>query len=139
MLAFGQGALINCYADQALTVADALIARNPNNSSALALQAQALRVLERWPESEAAAKAAWVRRKPPHSGISRRLWYKQALSLQRHRTEAQFWLRFAVQDAPSTAAQSPYAQNGVYALGHVVAGVEHASAMMSLPVEPTTT
>ncbi len=105
MRAFGFEALTKGFAEQALTIAGALLARDPADSSALVLQAQALRVLHRLPESEAAARAAWAAAKDS----SQRYWaatsVAQALSLQDHRTLAQYWLRQAVQNAPTGQAQ----------------------------------
>lgn len=114
MLAFGEEALVNGYADQALTVAEALLQRDPTDSSAFALKAQAMRVLQRLPDSEAAAKAAWGTAKTALQRYEAATVVAQALSLQGHRTTAQFWLRRAVQNAPSGRAQQQALQDFAY-------------------------
>lgn len=114
MLDFGASALTKGYAEQALSIAEALLTRNPVDSSALVLKAQSLRVLHRYPESEAAARAAWAAAKDPAQQYAAAMAVAQALSLQNHRTLAQFWLRQAVQDAPSDAAQKQAMQDFAY-------------------------
>ena len=102
--AYGAAALAKGYADQALQVAQALLARDPKDSAALTLQAQALRILQRLPESEAAARAAWGAATTPGARYVAATSLAQALSLQGHRLQAQYWLRQAVQNAPSQGA-----------------------------------
>ena len=109
--AFGQDALTKGFADQTLGIAEALLARDPADSAAMALQAQALRVLQRLPESEAAARAAWAAAKDNAQRYSAATAVAQALSLQNHRTTAQYWLRQAVQNAPNPAARSQALQD----------------------------
>lgn len=105
MRAFGMEALAKGYADQALSIADTLLARDPSDSAALSLKAQALRILGRLPESEAAARAAWASARDPAARYAAASAVAQALSLQDHRTKAQFWLRQAVQNAPNAATR----------------------------------
>ena len=57
MRAFGLEAVAKGFADQALEIAQTLLTRDAGDSGALVLKAQALRVLRRFPESEAAARA----------------------------------------------------------------------------------
>ena len=114
MLAFGEEAMLQGFGDQALAIADALLRRNPDDSLAYALKAQALRVLQRLPESEAAAHAAWDHAKDAPQHYQAATVLAQALSLQGHRTTAQFWLRQAVQNAPSGAAQQQALQDFAY-------------------------
>lgn len=106
MRAFGQEALAKGFADQALGIAEALLARDARDSAALVLKAQALRVLHKLPESEAAARAAWDAAKDPGTRYAAATAVAQALSLQNHRTAAQFWLRQAVQNAPTEVARN---------------------------------
>lgn len=112
MRAFGKEALVIGYADQALTVAEALLGRSPTDSSALALKAQALRVPSRLPQSGAAAKAARGTADITPLRYQTATVVGQALSLQGHRTMAQFWLRRAVQNTPCGAAQAHACQCG---------------------------
>ena len=114
MLAFGQAALLRGFGDQALAIANALLQRNPADSPAYALKAQALRLLQRLPESEAAAHAAWDHAKDAPQRYQAATVLAQALSLQGHRTMAQFWLRQAVQNAPNGAAQTQALQDFAY-------------------------
>ena len=114
LLAFGAQALSQGYADQALSIAQALLQRDGHDSSAYALQAEALRVLQRLPESAAAAHLAWTYAKNAPQRYEAATVLAQALSLQDHRTMAQFWLRQAVQNAPNGAAQRQALQDFAY-------------------------
>jgi tetratricopeptide (TPR) repeat protein len=117
MRTFGMEALTKGYADQALAIADALLARDPGDSAALVLRAQALRVLQRLPESEAAARAAWAHARDPGARYTAATSLAQALSLQGHRLTAQYWFRQAVQNAPSPAARVQARQDFDYVRG----------------------
>ncbi|OZA00630.1 MAG: hypothetical protein B7Y02_18325, partial [Rhodobacterales bacterium 17-64-5] len=114
MRAFGMAALTRGYADQALAIAAALLVRDPGDSSALALRAQALRVLHRLPESETAARAAWAAAGTPGARYAAATALAQALSLQDRRGAAQYWLRQAVQNAPNPAAKAQALQDFNY-------------------------
>ncbi len=114
MRAFGMEALTKGYADQALSIAEALLQRDAGDSAALVLRAQALRVLRRLPESEAAARAAWAAAKDPGGRYVAATAVAQALSLQGHRGAAQFWLRQAVQNAPNDGAKAQALQDFNY-------------------------
>lgn len=104
LLAFGQAALQQGYADQALGVSQALLARDAGDVGALILQAQALRMKGLHAQSALAARRAWdlADTKGPRYVAATAL--AQALSLQGQRLRAQYWLRQAVQNAPSGAA-----------------------------------
>ncbi len=114
MRAFGMEALAKGYAQQALEIAEALGQRDPRDSSAYVLKAQALRVLQRLPESEAAARQAWSLAQDAGTRYQAATTVAQALSLQGHRTSAQYWLRQAVQNAPNGAAQAQALQDFNY-------------------------
>ena len=114
MRAFGVEALAKGYAGQALEVAEALVLRDVKDSSALVLKAQALRVLHRLPDSEAAARQAWRLAADGGARYLAATSVAQALSLQGHRTLAQYWLRQAVQNAPSGVAQAQALQDFNY-------------------------
>ena len=114
MRAFGTEALTKGYADQALEIAGALLARDVEDGSAYVLKAQALRVLHRLPESEAAARRAWALAKDAGGRYLAATAVAQALSLQDKRLAAQYWLRQAVQNAPSGAAQAQAVQDFNY-------------------------
>ena len=117
MRSFGSAALAKGYAGQALGIAGALLARDPGDSAALVLRAEALRVLHRLPESEAAARAAWARAHDPGARYTAATALAQALSLQGHRITAQYWLRQAVQNAPTPAARAQAVQDFDYVRG----------------------
>lgn len=117
MRAFGIEALARGYAEQGLGIAEALLARDPDDSSAYALKAQALRMLQRLPDSEAAARQAWAKADTEGERYTAASAVAQALSLQGHRTRAQFWLRRAVQDAPNSAARQQALQDFDYVRG----------------------
>lgn len=114
MRAFGLEALAKGYADQALDIATALALRDAADSGAFVLKAQALRVLHRLPDSEAAARQAWSLARDQGARYQAATSVAQALSLQGHRTAAQYWLRQAVQNAPSGAAQAQALQDFNY-------------------------
>ena len=114
MRAFGLDALAHGFADQALGVAEALLVRDPGDSAALALKSQALRVKGDLKGSEAAARAAWAVAKGAGARFAAATALAQALSLQDHRTMAQYWLRQAVQNAPNDAARAQAVQDFDY-------------------------
>ncbi len=114
MRAYGLEALAKGYAEQALKIATALLERDPADGQAHILKAQALRVLHRLPDSEAAARQAWSLASDKGARYQAATSVAQALSLQGHRTTAQYWLRQAVQNAPSGAAQAQALQDFNY-------------------------
>ncbi|NBZ88708.1 tetratricopeptide repeat protein [Stagnihabitans tardus] len=117
LLAFGEAALQRGFADQALGVAEALLRRDAGDVGALILRAQGLRMKGRYPESAEAARRAWrlAEGKGPRYAAATAL--AQALSLQGHRLRAQYWLRQAVQNAPSGAAGAQALQDLRYVRG----------------------
>lgn len=93
------------YAQQALDYCAALLLRDPQDATALVLKARALRLLDRYPESEAAARAGVAAAQTPSSRYAAAISLAQALSLQNQRTAAQYWLRQAAEAAPTPAAR----------------------------------
>ena len=114
MRAFGSEALARGYADQALDIAQALLARDPQDSRALTLKAQALRLRGDLGGSEAAARAAWANALTDAARYGAATALAQALSLQNHRTSAQYWLRQAVENAPNPGARAQAVQDFTY-------------------------
>lgn len=114
MRVFGLAAYTHGHADQAVAIAEALLQRDAGDSAAWVLKAQALRLKGDLPGSEAAARQAWATagNKPARYAAATAL--AQALSLQDHRTRAQYWLRQAVQNAPNGAAQAQALQDYAY-------------------------
>ena len=98
-------ALAAGYAQQALAYCEALLARDPQDATALILKARALRLLSRFAESEAAARAGAAAAQTPASRYAAAVSLAQALSLQNRRTAAQYWLRQAAEAAPTLAAR----------------------------------
>lgn len=99
-------ALQQGYAEQALAYAEALLARDPADTTALIIKARALRALGRYAESEAVARQAWALAKDDPARYGAAMTLAQALSLQDHRTLAQVWLRTAVEFAPNERAKA---------------------------------
>ena len=93
------------FAQAALDYCDALLARDPQDATALILKARALRLLQRYPESEAAARAGVAAAEVPSTRFAAAMTLAQALSLQNQRTAAQYWLRQAAEAAPTPAAR----------------------------------
>jgi hypothetical protein len=111
---FGSEALARGYADQALEVAEALLRRDPQDSLALTLKSQALRIRGDLTGSESAARKAWATAENGTARYGAATALAQALSLQNHRTTAQYWLRQAVQNAPNGAARAQAMQDFNY-------------------------
>ena len=99
-------ALAAGYAEQAIAYTDALLVRDAGDATALILKARALRLLERYPESEAVARLAWAAAKTDTAKFGAAITLAQALSLQDNRTAAQLWLRTAEQYAPNPRARA---------------------------------
>lgn len=98
-------ALETGFAEQALEYCNALLSRDPADATALILKARALRLLDRYAESEAAARAAVAAAQTPVARFAAATSLAQALSLQDQRTAAQYWLRKAAEAAPTPAAR----------------------------------
>jgi hypothetical protein len=106
MRLFGVAAIAHGAADQALGIAAALLLRDPKDSAALSLQAQALREKGDLAASDARARAAWAAADSDATRFAAATALAQTLSLQGHRTTAQYWLRHAVQNAPTDDARA---------------------------------
>lgn len=94
------------FAEDALQITDALLLRDPQDATALILRAQALRLLGRYRDSAAAARAAWRAAEGDGARYGAAMVLAQALSLQDRRLEAQIWLRAAAENAPSDRARA---------------------------------
>ncbi len=117
MRAFGTEAVLRGFADQALGVADALLVRDPMDSQALTLRAQALRIKGDLAGSEATARRAWDLARDKAERYAAATALAQALSLQNRRTVAQYWLRQATQNAPNAAARAQAIEDFAYVRG----------------------
>ncbi|MFV0512467.1 MAG: tetratricopeptide repeat protein [Jhaorihella sp.] len=88
---------------QALVFSDALLTRDRDDRNAHLIRARALRDLGRPVEAKAAARAAWALADSKEQRYATAMVMAQALSSAGQRTRAQWWLRRAVQEAPSEA------------------------------------
>ena len=93
------------YAEQALTYTDALLSRDPNDTTTLIIRAQALRALGRAPEARFVAKQAWRLADTDKARFGAAMAMAQALSSMNRRTGAQLWLRRAAEYAPNDRAR----------------------------------
>jgi len=114
MRTFGTEAVLRGYADEALGVAEALLVRDPDDSGAMTLRAQALRIKGDLAGSAAAARRAWDLADTTAERYAAATALAQALSLQNRRTVAQYWLRQATQNAPNAAARAQALQDFAY-------------------------
>ncbi len=94
------------FGQDALEILDALLLRDPADASALILKSRALRVLDRLPEAEQAARDAFAAAKGKCARFGASIVLAQALSLQDQRIAAQFWLRRAAEEAPNPGARA---------------------------------
>jgi hypothetical protein len=78
-----------------------LLKRDKHDFAALILRARSARELGHMAEARAAARAAWAEAKPGRQSYDAALVRAQVLSSSGYRTVAQFWLRRAIQLAPS--------------------------------------
>lgn len=86
--------------DQALALADALLARDAEDIGALLLRARALRSMNRFAEAKEAARAAWSLAETDEDRFAASMVMAQVLSTAGQKTYAQLWLRRAVELAP---------------------------------------
>lgn len=93
-------------APRALAYAEALLARDPGDAEALILKARALRDLGRYPEAAAFGRLAFRIAPDRDRRYGAAMATAQALASDGARTRAQFWLRRAVQEAPSAPARA---------------------------------
>lgn len=101
-----KAALINLRGEnpaRAVAFADALIMRDGNDLTAYLIRARGLRDMGRFDAARNAAAKAWALSKTPSDKFSSALIMAQSLSSSGKRTRAQFWLRRAVQHAPTPA------------------------------------
>ena len=94
------------YAADALRYTDALLQRDPADSSALVIRSQALRALGRPAAAAEAARAAWESAETDPARFGAAMVMAQALSTGGRRTAAQWWLRRAAQNAPNDRAEA---------------------------------
>ena len=94
------------YAKDALGYTDALLRRDPADSSALMIRSQALRSLGQTAEAKQAAAAAWDSATSDPARFGAAMAMAQALSTGGRRTAAQWWLRRAAQTAPNPRAEA---------------------------------
>lgn len=92
------------YGEDALEIIELLLLRDPQDATALILKSRALRLMGRYAEAEAAARAAYAAAQSDHGRFGAAMVLAQALSLQDRRIEAQLWLRRANEAAPNPRA-----------------------------------
>ncbi|WP_099826331.1 hypothetical protein [Oceaniglobus indicus] len=85
----------------ALTLTDALLARDAGDSVALNVRSRALRNLGQYAAAEKAGRQAWSIADTPAEKFSAATLVAQALASDGKKTRAQFWLRRAAHNAPS--------------------------------------
>lgn len=90
---------------RAYAYAEALLSRDGRDSTALMVRSRAARNLGNYPEARQSAKQAWSLSETDADRYSSALLMAQALSSSGQRTYAQFWLRRAVEHAPSPALE----------------------------------
>ncbi|MEQ6247379.1 surface lipoprotein assembly modifier [Sulfitobacter sp. HNIBRBA3233] len=86
---------------RAVAFADALLTRDPQDVNAHLIRAYALRAQGRYAPAQEAARSAWRLAGSAEQKYNAALVMAQALSSDGKRTRAQFWLRRAVEHAPS--------------------------------------
>lgn len=89
--------------ERALGFSQALLARDPKDRAALLINSRAARDLGQFDRAKASARAAWALAEGPEQKYASSLVMAQALSSNGQRTQAQWWLRRAVQHAPNEA------------------------------------
>ncbi|MDK3018002.1 porin family protein [Pseudodonghicola flavimaris] len=87
-------------ARRALRFSEALLQRDPTDRTALLINARAARDLGRYDQAKDAARAAWRSATTDAEKYASSLVMAQALSSNGQRTQAQWWLRRAIQFAP---------------------------------------
>lgn len=92
------------FAEQAVAYTDLLLQRDPTDSTALTIRAQALRAMGRLTASRQSAKLGWQHAKTDKGRYGAAMAMAQALSSEGRRTAAQLWLRRAAQVAPNDRA-----------------------------------
>ncbi len=93
--------LQNGNTQQAITLADALLLRDPADVTAHLIRAHALRSQGDFAAAQAAARSGWTHAATDTAKFNAALLMAQALASDGKRTRAQLWLRRARQVAPS--------------------------------------
>jgi hypothetical protein len=99
---------------RARLLADALLQRDPADITALLVRSRALRDMGAYGEAHEAAREAWSQSDTAADRYASALMAAQALSSDSKRTRAQFWLRRAVQHAPSPALEAKATRDFLY-------------------------
>ncbi len=99
-------AVASGFAEDALRYTDALLQRDPNDSTALVIRSQALRGLGRIDAARDAARSAWDTANTDPGRFGAAMVMAQALATGGRRTAAQWWLRRAAQHAPTDRAEA---------------------------------
>lgn len=99
---------------QALQLADALLARDPEDVEALVYRSRALRDMGQYSEALDTAREAYQKAETDTEIYSAALVRAQALASLGARTRAQFWLRMAGEYAPDDAARNRAVQDFRY-------------------------
>lgn len=106
LLRTGQSAIDARRPDVAAQIADALLARDPSDASALVLKSRALRDLGQFDEARNVAKLAWQRAETRADRHNAALARAQAEASDGRRTISQLWLRRAIEQAPDDNARA---------------------------------
>jgi hypothetical protein len=92
-------------AEQALAFAKAMLAQRPEDSAVLALKSRAERDLGRNPAAIASARQAWASAQTGPERYTAAMALAQGLASDQQKFRAQFWLRRAMQEAPTPLAR----------------------------------
>jgi hypothetical protein len=90
---------------QALAFANAMLAQRPDDSTVLALKSRAERDLGRNPAAIATARQSWRAAKTGPERFTASMVMAQGLASDQQKFRAQFWLRRAMQEAPTPQAR----------------------------------
>lgn len=101
-------------APRALTYSDALLKRDPNDRTALLINARAARDLGKFGQAKKSARSAWSLSTTKEQKYASSIVMAQALSSAGQRTLAQLWLRRAVEHAPTKAHENKAVQDFRY-------------------------
>lgn len=92
-------------AEQALAFANAMLAQQPTDSAVLALKSRAERDLGQNRAAIASARQAWREAKTGQERYAASMAMAQGLASDQQKFRAQFWLRRAMQEAPTPLAR----------------------------------
>lgn len=90
---------------RALALADAVLTQFPEDATALILKSKAERDMGRYGPAHSSAKLAWAKAQDPRDQYGAALAAAQSLSSDGQKFRAQFWLRRAMQVAPTERAK----------------------------------